>query len=314
MTTLTCAGSFVPTNIGVKACFCGKATVEDHEFCFCSPQCARADAMRALGEDDCHYRKVMRKACAQQGSSEPAIHRHKSEYQLRRASRISGISHHPSKPTHEKTLPTLAEVTSSILAREGRSEGSVVVSDAFVCDPRRPCESQNEYFEPITTHPIATIPHTQGGPQQTLKRSLPSKAGLNKSIRNSVLAFFRKPTEKSPPLNVERKVPTIRKEPSVTAIAVEDTEEENEEEAAFWRMVNRTEDTSRPHQARSITTSRQSGGIRRSASFASWNRPAANWKSFEEESDTMKVVFQLRQVWNEVPDVVPNFDERSDEE
>jgi len=311
MTTLSAC--FEPANFGVKACFCGKPTVEDHDFCFCSPQCARADAMRALGgEGDCHYRNVMRGAFAKQTSG-PAMHRHKSEYQLRRASRVSGTSerfHHPSKPTDEKTLPTLAEVTNSILAREERSGGGAVAADAYVRDSRQPCEFWNESVHPIATPPLANIPLSHNGSQQTLKRSVPSKAGLNMRVRKSVLALFRKMSEQTAPLNVEKKLPTVGREPSVTAVPVEDIEEENEEEAAFWRLVNRTEGATRCHQANSSTITRRSGGIRRSASFTGWNKPAENWK----EEGVMQVVHQLREAWDEVPDFVPDFDERSDEE
>lgn len=266
--------------------------------------------MRARGgENDCHYRNVMREACAKQTSG-PAMHRHKSEYQLRRASRVSGTSerlHRPSKPTDEKTLPTLAEVTSSILAREKRSGGGAVTSDAFVRDSRQPCEFWNESVDPIATPPLANIPLSHGGHQRTLKRSVPSKAGLNMRVRKSMLALFRKVSEQTAPLNVERKLPTMGRESLVNAVPVEDIEEE-EAAFCFWRLVNRTEDATRCHQASTIT--RRSGSVRRSASFTGWNRPTENWK----EDGVMRVVHQLREAWDEVPDFVPDFDERSDEE
>ncbi|KAG1818482.1 uncharacterized protein BJ212DRAFT_93702 [Suillus subaureus] len=66
-------------------CFCGKSTVKDHEFCFCSPACARADSFRALGgQSDYHYRNVIRKAYiyANLAAPEHALLRHKSEHQL----------------------------------------------------------------------------------------------------------------------------------------------------------------------------------------------------------------------------------------
>jgi hypothetical protein len=256
----------------------------------------------------------MREARATQGSSEPALHRHKSEYQLRRgsiANRASGISqrlHRPSKPVHSNALPTLADVTTSILAREGRCEGGAVESDAFVRDPRRPCESRNE-----TVGPIATPPINNGGPRQKLKRALPSKAGLNQAVRRSVLALFRKTNEENARPKVEKKISVMRREPSITAIQVEVIEEENEEEAAFWRMVNGIENAAPLHQASSIATTRQSRAIRRSASFAGWKSPTGNRKSFDEGS-LMDVVYQLREAWNEEEDVTPDFDERSDEE
>ncbi|KAG0708467.1 hypothetical protein DFH29DRAFT_1045224 [Suillus ampliporus] len=175
--------TFAPVYIGVKSCFCGRPTVEDHDFCFCSPECARADAMRALGEDDCHYRKVVR-AYANPGTREPAITRHKSENQLRSASivkrpsgRPEGLRHLP-RPTHERTLPKLEEVTSSILARERRYESGAVVSGPSVHDTRRPFEYRNEYVGPIAAEPSPP-------PQRMLKHSLPSNAGHSKGIRGS---------------------------------------------------------------------------------------------------------------------------------
>lgn len=290
MTTRAYTNSF---NVGVKACFCGKPTVKDHDFYFCSPQYARADAMRALDEDDCHYRKVMRGAYANQGSSEPAIYRHKSENQLRRVSGISQRLHHPPKPTNEKVLPTLAEVTSSILAREGRSGGG-----SSVHSPWGARNSRNESFGSTAT----PIPLSRGGPRQMLEHSLPSQAGLSHGARNPVSAFPRKSTEQTAPLRVN-KVSVIGRERSRNPIPAEAIEED-EEETAFWRMVNRTEDTPRFHQTSSITTTRRSVGIRRSASFASWQAQA--------ERDVSEVVFQLRKAWDE-SDVMPDFNE-SDEE
>ncbi|KAG0708462.1 hypothetical protein DFH29DRAFT_482340 [Suillus ampliporus] len=310
-------GTFAPVYIGVKSCFCGSPTVEDHEFCFCSPECARADAMRALGEDDCHYRKVMR-AYTNSGTSEPAISRHKSENQLRSVSivkRPPGMSQglrHPPRPTHEKTLPTLEEVTSSILAREGRYEGGAVVSGPSVHDTRRPFEDRNESVGPIAAEPSPP-------PQRTLKRSLPSKAGLSKGIRRSVFAMFSNKTQQTAPLNVKKTALVIRRDSSVTAAVLREMEEENDEEAALRRLLNHTEDRSRPpttayHQGRPLTTTRRSGGIRRSASFAGWNNQNEHRNPLEEDrGSVMQSVFQLRQMWDEMPDTMPDFDE-SDEE
>ncbi|KAG1732454.1 uncharacterized protein EDB91DRAFT_675379 [Suillus paluster] len=302
MNTLYYTRPFAPVHIGIRLCFCGKPTVEDHDFCFCSPQCARADAMRALGEDDCHYRQVMRGAYANSGAPEPAIYRHKSENQLRNASiarRVPGMSQglrHPPKPTHEKTLPTLEEATSS--------------RDRRVHDTRRPFESRNEGVGLIAAEPSAP-------PQRTLKRSLPSRAGLSNGVRGSVLAMFRNKNQQTAPLNVKKKAPVINRESSVTAAVLRDMEEENEEEAALWKLLNSTEDrspTAYP-QARPITATRRSGGIRRSASFAGWNDQIENRKPFEKDrGSVMQSVFQLRKMWQETPDPMPNFDEESDEE
>lgn len=51
-------------------CFCGRKTVEYHDFLFCSTQCARQDALRSLGGSECHYRTVVRDAYVRAGASE----------------------------------------------------------------------------------------------------------------------------------------------------------------------------------------------------------------------------------------------------
>jgi hypothetical protein len=158
MKTRTHLDPFAPAHMRVKGCFCGKPTIEDHDFCFCSPECARADAMRALGGDDSHYRKVVRKAYVKSGAPEPAIYRRKSENHLRQysfAKQVSAIVPYltrPPKPIHqrnnstidsqgercarkEKMFPTLAEVTSAILARKAKHVGDAVVADTSTTNP-----------------------------------------------------------------------------------------------------------------------------------------------------------------------------------
>ena len=51
-------------------CFCGRKTVESHEFLFCSAECARLDALRSLGDPNCHYRSVVRDAHVRAGAPE----------------------------------------------------------------------------------------------------------------------------------------------------------------------------------------------------------------------------------------------------
>ncbi|KAG2128371.1 uncharacterized protein EDB93DRAFT_172079 [Suillus bovinus] len=141
-------------------------------------------------------------------------------------------------------------------------------------------------------------------PQRTLKRSLQSKAGLNKSIRNSIVALFRNKQASKPDAK-------IRREPSVTGAILQEMEEEEEEEAALQRRLNHTEDRSKPptlihHQVRQTTATRQSRIVRRSASFAGLDN--------SKRGSVMEAVFQLRQAWNETEDFMPDFDERSDDE
>ncbi|KAG2362936.1 hypothetical protein BDR07DRAFT_808266 [Suillus spraguei] len=300
MNPLIFANALSSVHIGVKECFCGKPTVEDHEFCFCSPDCARADSLRTLGgQGDYHYRNVMRRAYSNSAAQERPLLRHKSEHQLRNVSTAKNISvpqqsPYPLKP--KKTLPTLEEVTTTILTREGGCEGA----DTSIHSPRRRFEPRNECLGAQQSPP----------PQRTLRRSLTSKSGLNKGIRDSVFAMFRKKNQQATPPSSK-----IRRESSVTGAILQEMEEEDEEEAAWGRLLNRTEDSSRPptlvnHQVRQTTDTRRSRVIRRSASFAGLN----NQIESRNRGSVMEAVFQLRQAWNETTDITPDFDERSDEE
>ncbi|KAG2359161.1 hypothetical protein BDR07DRAFT_1488592 [Suillus spraguei] len=299
MNPLIFTNTFASAHIGVKECFCGKPTIEDHEFCFCSPGCARADSLRSLGgQGDCHYRNIMQKACSNSAAPERVLSRHRSERQLRNISTSSHVSRsqhpqHPLKAT--KALPAVEEITSSLLAQQGRYEGT----DTSVCSPRRPIELRNESVD-AQQSPL---------PRRTLKRSLPSKSGLNKDVRSSIFAMFRKKQTSQPDAK-------IRRESSVTGAILQEMEEENEEEGALQRH---TEDRSRPpnlihHQVRQTTAIRRSHVIRRSASFAGLNSHIESRNG--ERGSVMEAVFQLRQAWNEMTDIIPDFDldERSDEE
>ncbi|KAG2156597.1 uncharacterized protein EDB93DRAFT_921782 [Suillus bovinus] len=284
MNPLIFTNPFASLHIGVKECFCGKTTIEDHDFCFCSPECARADSLRALGgqgfspliychsrltyrdQGDCHYRDVMQRAYANSATPAHGLLRHNSAHQLRSAStsrHISVSQHDMLHPNRMKPLPAIPE-------------------------------SRNESVD-AQQSPL---------PQRTLKRSLQSKAGLNKSIRNSIVALFRNKQGSNPDA-------TIRREPSVTGAILQEEEEEEEEEVALQRRLNHTEDRSKSptlihHQVRQTTATQQSRIVRRSASFAGLD----NGK----RGSVMEAVFQLRQAWNETEDFMPDFDERSDDE
>ncbi|KAG1818556.1 uncharacterized protein BJ212DRAFT_1586928 [Suillus subaureus] len=274
--------------------------MEDHDFFFCSPDCARADSLRTLGgQGDCHYRNIMQKACANSAAPKHALSRRKSEHQLRRVStsRHASVSQHPPHPPNaSKALPTVEEITSSLLTQQGRYEGE----DTSVYSPQRPFEPRNESVD-VQQSPL---------PQRNLQCSLPSKSGLNKGVRSSIFAMFHKKQTFQPDTK-------IRRESSVTGAILQEMEEEIEEEAASQRLLNHTEGRSRPptlvhHQVKQTTTIRQSCVIRRSASFAGLNSQIENRNG--ERGSVMEAVFQLRQAWNETADFTPDFDERSDEE
>ncbi|KAG1855903.1 hypothetical protein C8R48DRAFT_763449 [Suillus tomentosus] len=221
---------------------------------------------------------VVKRACASPAVPQHALSRHKSEHQLRSVSiskRASVLQQSPRSPKAVKILPTLEEVTTTIPARES--------------------EPRNESVDTQQSDP----------PQRTLKRSLPSKPGLNKGVRDSIFAMFRKKIQQAAPPSTK-----IRRESSVTGAILQEMEEETEEEAAFGRLQDRMDDSSRPptlvhHQVRQTTDTRRSRVIRRSASFAGLNG---------DRGSVMEVVSQLRQAWNDMTDITPDFDESSDEE
>jgi hypothetical protein len=264
MNPLIFTNVFASVHIGVKECFCGKLAMEDHDFCFCSPNCARADSLRTLGgQGDCHYRNIMQSACTNSAAPEHVLLRHKSEHQLRSVStsRHVSVSQHLPRP-HEamKALPTVDEITSSLVARQGRYEDK----DSSVYSPRRPFERRNDYVD-VQQSPL---------PERTLKRSLPSKSGLNKGVRSSIFAMFRKKQTSQPDAKIRRKS-------LVTGVILQEMEEEPEEEAAWQSLLNYAEDGSRPltlvhRQVRQTTTIRRSRVIRRSTSFAGLNSQIGN--------------------------------------
>ncbi|KAG1780561.1 hypothetical protein EV702DRAFT_1194034 [Suillus placidus] len=235
----------------------------------------------------------MQRACANSAAPEHVLLRHKSEYQLRSVStsRHVSVSQHPHPPKATKALHTVEEITSSLLAQQGRYEGRL---DTSVSSPRRTFESRNESVEA----------QQSSLPQRALKRSLPSKLGINEGVRSSIFAMFRKKQTSQPDAKIQR-------ESSVTGVILQEMEEETEKEAAWKGLLNRTEDRSSP-PALVHRQVRQTTAIRRSRSFAGLDSQIKNRNG--ERGSVMEAVFQLRQAWNETTDVTPDFDERSDEE
>ncbi|KAG0691904.1 hypothetical protein DFH29DRAFT_883477 [Suillus ampliporus] len=324
MKPVTYADPFSPAHMGVKRCFCGNLTIEDHDFCFCSRDCARADALRALGEDDCHYRKVVRKAYVSSGAPEPVIYRRKSENQLRRlpiAKPVSAILpriSRPPKPTHqrnqptmggqddgcarkEKVFPTLAEVTSAILARKAKQAGYPVV------------ETSTKY-PPVTTQiSLDALPL----PPDTYNQQ--TRPGFGRVVHKAPLAQLRSAPPQTVPLRVENKTVPRRRQQSIFQSVADETGRENHDNAAFSRMPDyRTEERSmspRPQRQvlpNTIVATHRSGSLRRSTSFAGWHDPAEHHRRDAEGGESLMQLFnQLEDVrsWIENFDGTPDLDE-----
>ncbi|OJA15882.1 hypothetical protein AZE42_09485 [Rhizopogon vesiculosus] len=317
--TRTRLDPFAPAHMSVNRCFCGKPTLEYHDFCFCSPECARADALRALGGDDCHYRKVVRKAYVNSGAPAPAIYRRKSEDQLRRfsiAKRISGIIPRltrPSKPTHQlnnptigiqaeeyaqkdKAFPTLAQVTSAVLARKEKHGDDSIVVDTSTTN--------------LATAEISldVVPHPSDIPTQK------TQSGFSRGARAQAFA-----PQQTVPLKVDKRIAALRRQSSILHPVTEEVGAENGDEAAIPRVLDhRTDDRPvlpRPQRHISPSSIHHSGNIRRSASFAGWHRPVERRDSVAEEGESLMHLFdQLSDArsWIEDFDGTPDQDEKSD--
>ncbi|KAI9568440.1 hypothetical protein HD554DRAFT_2172239 [Boletus coccyginus] len=123
-------------------CFCGRKTVEFHEFWFCSTECARQDSLRSLGGPDCHYRNVVRQTYVQ-ASPELQLRRMKSVDNFRLGpSERRGFANAPSRflPQSNTTVarraaqdqnmagfPTLSQVTGKVLTKKAKTGEALVL-------------------------------------------------------------------------------------------------------------------------------------------------------------------------------------------
>ena len=84
-------------------CFCGRETVETHDFLFCSTECARHDSLRSLGDPNCHYRNVVRDAYVRAGTPELQPRRMASAVHLRPGPSVHRIAVSPPPPFMSQT-------------------------------------------------------------------------------------------------------------------------------------------------------------------------------------------------------------------
>ncbi|KIJ13114.1 hypothetical protein PAXINDRAFT_181417 [Paxillus involutus ATCC 200175] len=258
-------------------CFCGKATVEDHEFCFCSTQCAREDALRALDDTECHYRDVVRRACIKAGV-DPCPRRRMSAEEIRllpdaeRASANAPLRLvRPTKPVHRKNkptaggdredkkrggFPTLSEVTGVVLSKKAMAGEELVVEaherprwQGFGKELSRVNPAPLPADEPFKQISLDAIPLPEDVPRQTLRHAPQSTTGLKNNIRKSVAALFN----------------------SAKALK---TGKSAEPEMVFGHPVNPFATVTfgpRAPPPPSCVPVPKSKGLRRSASFAGWD-------------------------------------------
>jgi hypothetical protein len=179
----------------------------------------------------------------------------------------------------KKVFPTLAQVTSGVFARKAKHGGNSVETS-----------TTNLVAAQISLDALSLPPNTPT--QQT-------KPDFGRGVRTQGLAQLRSAPQQTVPLKVNKKFAGLRRQPSILHPLKEEAEmgTENEEEAAFSRMVNRrTEDRPMsPSSQRQIPPSRSPihrlGSIRRSASFSGWNRPVEHRDSVVEDGESLIELF-----------------------
>ncbi|KAL4081016.1 hypothetical protein J3A83DRAFT_120382 [Scleroderma citrinum] len=295
-------------------CFCGVPTTAEHEFCFCSTECSRADALRALDASESHYRKVFQRACVgpppglrRQASAGLLPNPHPQQGwapRLQRSKHVKPAQMRPDKPQHNRnhlahgTRPTLEQVTDAVLAKKTRTGEDLARSNyepqRWNIDRQRgnvPEQRVNEgrynYVAPAQISLYAIPMPEDGRSRPTLRRAQPSTTGLKDNFHKSVAQLFHSGKGKSPENAFERNFQPY-----------------SEPEAPGWVFGHPADpqyllNKSRAHPPRPLppvppvvrplpsipaatppsctpTGTRKSRAVRRSASFAGWNSPPDN--------------------------------------
>lgn len=311
MNTRVRQNPFSGAHMGITKCFCGSLTVEDHDFCFCSPECARADAMAALGGEDSHYRKVVRKAYVSCGALPPAIYRRKAEEKISTAKPVPvprpvSATHQPQKQNigaqndgsskKEKVFPTLAQVTTAVLARKARQGGV----ETLVKTPQVAVQiSLNALPVPPPPQPI----------QQT-------RLGLDRGVHKSPLTQLRGAPQQIMSLKVNDKTVALKSQPSILHPVAEERGRENGDDPPLPRKLDRRAEKrpmpprpQRPVLPNTTAAIRPPCSLRRSASISGWHNPAEHRDRVSEEDESLNELFdQLEDIrtwiegWDGMPD------------
>ncbi|KAG9308911.1 hypothetical protein JVU11DRAFT_11371 [Chiua virens] len=297
-------------------CFCGRKTVESHEYWYCSMKCARSDALRSLGDDpECHYRNVVRRAYIRAGAQALIPRRMMSVDQLRSSDHRRLVNGPPPFPTptgplpnppsegnarparkRDKTgFPTLSQVTGKILAKKAMAGEPLIAErhDQLRYEDSRDASSRAHPVQSLPDQPVEqidldAIPLPEPRPVRTLRRVPQSSNSLRSNIRKSAVALF----------NAGR--------------SRKDKEGENPERV-FGHPVNTivppVRKESLPSQSQEIPPSpsavseQRSKTLRRSVSFAGWD---ANLQGSRMPSDPlMLIIEELRE------ECTRSFDPRS---
>lgn len=207
--------SFAP-----EFCFCGRKTVESHEFWFCSTECARQDSLRSLYDPECHYRNVVRKAYVQAVVPGHYPRRMMSVDQLRAGpSEQRGFANIPARvppqtnPSYRRNVthvrrdapnqnvagsPTLSQVTDNVLIRKATAGEPLVVHQrhdrprfqGFPNAPSRANPIQNPCDHTFQQVSLDAIPFPEHVPARPLRHVPPSSDNLRTNIKKSVAALL----------------------------------------------------------------------------------------------------------------------------
>lgn len=235
MTPVAQVQPFALENLRGSLCFCGIPTTADHEFCFCSTKCARADALRALDASESHYRKVFRRACVgpapglRHQASAGMLHpnppplQQSWETRLRSPKHVQPVNMRPEQPQCHKNdvyaiRPTLEQVAGAVFAKTARTGEGLARSNYET--QRRGADSKKgevlrqrmnvgrhdyvNYAAPTPKSLYAIPMPVDAPPRPTLRRAQPSTTGLKDNIQKSVGQLFHNGKGKAPENAFER--------------------------------------------------------------------------------------------------------------
>lgn len=198
----------------------------------------------------------------------------------------------------EKVFPTLAQVTSAVLARKAKQD---------------PVVGTSMKTSPVTVQLSLPLP-----PHPPIQKTRP---GIGRGAHKSPLTQLRTAPQQTMPLKVDNKTVAIRRQPSLFHAVAEETGRENGDDAPLPRKLDRRREE-RPMPPRPqhpilpnpTVAAGPPGSIRRSASFAGWNSPAEHRDRVAEEGESLMELFdQLEDVrsWIEGWDGTPDLREKS---
>lgn len=299
--TIDCAPEF---------CFCGRKTVESHEFWYCSTECARQDALRSLGSSECHYRNVVRDAYARASAPERQLRRMATYVHLRPDGHgfanapppfippmnlpHQGNANGTTRGRNIPGFPSPSQVTGKVLTNKVAAREPLVTArherprwggfpDAPSC--ARPLQRPGDHT--VEQIPPDATPLPDHLPARTLRRIPSFIDGLRNNAKQSSLLKFGRSRKGKQGENPERTfghpvnpiTPPVRKE-----------------SLPSHRQMN-------PSSADPVQTSK---ALRRSASFAGWKMTAHGGRGpFNGHDSLIQIIEEMSE------ELAENLDPRS---